>query len=76
MIPTERFAIIKSLALAPQGGSQKSKVKSQKEDSKAFKRFRMVNLFMPTYKIQMEDKNVLELIPPKHLGQAIMVKEG
>lgn len=31
---------------------------------------------MPAYKMQMEDKNVLKLIPPKHLGQAIMVKEG
>jgi len=28
--------IIKSLELAPQGGSQKSKVKSQKEDSIGF----------------------------------------
>jgi hypothetical protein len=28
-----------------------------------------------THKILLEDKNVLKLIPPKHLGQAIMVKE-
>ncbi len=28
-----------------------------------------------THNILLEDKNVLKLIPPKHLGQAIMVKE-